>query len=1111
MFKTQKVVHKILLAFIFPTVILLAVTVTGLFSTYQHHREFADFQQFLIHGQQGSWLLYELQKERGYSTVFIASGQQLFSPEYKMQQKKTDEALAEFNRLKIPPDKHHSLGLDDKLSRLATSLSQIEVIRKKVESQAISSTESFELYSRINGTLIELTTSLFQAANDVKSVQLLNNLLNFIRAQESAGKERALISQVLASKVITLEKVNQILHYGENQRTSINGIFSAASQSQKKQYREAFPHSINNAVSITRELIASHYQLQILSSAMIQNNQQIELQLLRKAPSPTTESSIFNQSLKHGQQLQNLLKTIQQLAGDNEALAALITSTATSLANFTALQAANNRDTPIALTRLQSGLEQVIFAVETLNQSLLIQDTRQWFTISSNRIDALKKVEDLIFAQLYNISSANIADTRQTITLELAFLIILALFFALFYFVIIRRILSNFHELTTGLLNYSEGNLAIRLTAGNKDEFADISQAFNKMAEKTVSYIERIRKDKESLDNAVGERTLLLQQQTEEFAFQHWLSEGLTQLTAATINEPSSKSLFQKMITFLSEYLNSQVGLIYQANDNGLTYQAGYAVKEDANIQQSIAYSEGIIGQAATQRTPVRVSSTQELEFPRIETGFMTIIPRNFIVFPIVKNDRVIAVVALGSVYKMADKVSTFLDYAATYIATTIEVLASKEATTLLLEETQQQSRELAEKSKQITEFNEELKAANQHKSEFLASMSHELRTPLNSMLVLSELLAKNDGDHLTEKQVEKAQIINSAGKDLLRLINDILDVSKIEAGKLDVDKDLFDLHDLMQEIATTHSYAVREKQLALDLDLDAIKKCRIYSDAHRIKQIMHNFFSNAIKFTEHGSIKISGTIDDSREQPAAVITVTDTGIGISKENVNKMFQKFTQADSSISRRFGGTGLGLFISNKLANLLGADIKVKSSEGKGSAFSLVLPIEALSNLDARMPAQASETLPPPAAVPELKVVNSKALFNDEPTTLDFQPIPEKQVILAGSDAITVMHLKKAIKCFELTTAIKTNIPEALDSLSQSDDFHGAVIDVPLKKEQLSSYLTAVENVTDKPVVLIYPSQFHTEITKLDEQSNVFAFQRPLGHQELLTKIQEMLAG
>ena len=147
---------------------------------------------------------------------------------------------------------------------------------------------------------------------------------------------------------------------------------------------------------------------------------------------------------------------------------------------------------------------------------------------------------------------------------------------------------------------------------------------------------------------------------------------------------------------------------------------------------------------------------------------------------------------------------------------------------------------------------------------------------------------------------------------------------------------------------------------------------------------------------------------------------------------------------------------------------------------------------------------------PASEPELELVCDQSLFTDEPETLDFQPIPEKQVILAGSNAIDVMGLKKAIKCFELATAIKSNIPEALESLNQNDAFHGAVIDVPSKQEHLSNCLTAVENVTDKPIVLIYPSHIHAEITKFDEQSNIFAFQRPLEQRELLSKLQEMLA-
>ncbi|MGH3261565.1 MAG: sensor histidine kinase, partial [Trebonia sp.] len=268
------------------------------------------------------------------------------------------------------------------------------------------------------------------------------------------------------------------------------------------------------------------------------------------------------------------------------------------------------------------------------------------------------------------------------------------------------------------------------------------------------------------------------------------------------------------------------------------------------------------------------------------------------------------------------------------------------------------QKQDIEGKNEEIELAREEIEArarqlalASQYKSQFLANMSHELRTPLNSLLILARLLAQNPGRNLTGKQVEYANVIHSAGSDLLQLINDILDLSKVEAGRMDVRAERFTLAALIEDIQATFRPLTAEKGLDFDVSVTASAPPELVTDWQRLRQVLGNLLSNAVKFTEGGRVTLqvsgtesaaSGVAEDTDDDSVAVFTVTDTGIGIAPENLAAIFGAFQQGDGTLSRRYGGTGLGLSIASEVSALLGGTISATSDLGHGSTFILSVP-------------------------------------------------------------------------------------------------------------------------------------------------------------------------
>lgn len=476
---------------------------------------------------------------------------------------------------------------------------------------------------------------------------------------------------------------------------------------------------------------------------------------------------------------------------------------------------------------------------------------------------------------------------------------------------------------------------------------------------------------------------------------QEWLHAGQSKLNERMAGDPSISKLGEEILGHFAEYLESQSALLYVRDGNEFTHAASYALPSTQHFPESVKLGEGVLGQAAKDKQISVLKDLPPALFV-VESGLVNCRPKAIIVAPAVVDDEVIAIIEL-SFLKTPTKFETqFVERTLNAIAIAIRSAQYRLRLKDLLAETQQQAEELQVQSEELRVSNEELEEqgntlresqtrlelqqteleqtntqleeqaqilegqrdylvqakrsleqkshelemASRYKSDFLANMSHELRTPLNSSLIMAKLLADNRDGNLTAEQIKYAETIYDAGNDLLTLINDILDLSKIESGHMDISVRPRRITDLVEGLAKMFGPVASNRSLEFKTHITSGSPEWIETDTQRLEQILKNLLSNAIKFTEVGSIELKIGTTAGEQFYFAVI---DTGIGIRDEQQEMIFEAFRQADGTTNRRYGGTGLGLSISRKLASLLGGKIDVTSEVGKGSTFTLQLPV------------------------------------------------------------------------------------------------------------------------------------------------------------------------
>ncbi|WP_207532901.1 response regulator [Desertivirga arenae] len=584
----------------------------------------------------------------------------------------------------------------------------------------------------------------------------------------------------------------------------------------------------------------------------------------------------------------------------------------------------------------------------------------------------------------------------------------------------------------------SNGQYTIKIEDQNeKDSLGSLALSLNKMAE-SLHYSFTVLSDNE------------------------WLQSGIAALNETMVGEKDIEQLSSNILDCVVQYTNSHVGAFYLITESEyLELSSAYALSR--NRKQRIEIGEGIVGQVASSKKPIKLDHRSEEDIV-ITYASGEAKPTHLYIVPIVQDDGLVGVIEVASFHEYSERHLDYFKGISRSIALAINTAQSRKRLQQLLEETQAQSEELQaqhselenlnteleaqalklqsseeelrvqqeellhankelearsstleEKNQLIVERNleiqrkaEELELSTKYKSEFLANMSHELRTPLNSILLLSRLMSENPEKNLNEDQIEYAKVIQSSGNGLLSLIDEILDLSKIEAGKMDLEFAETSVQEIVNDLKGLFSPIAKDKGLDLQFEISSDTPSAIITDKLRLEQILKNLLSNALKFTARGTVKLGIAIPEGNSNFVR-FAVTDTGIGIPVEKQKQVFEAFQQADGSTRRKYGGTGLGLSISRELSRLLGGDISLKSEPSKGSEFSVVLPVEG-NSIPAGLPAGMSSELPAepeiiaPAAVPTIQEPAPRIPIADIPQII----ADDRELVKPGETVVLIVE-------------------------------------------------------------------------------------------------------
>jgi len=641
---------------------------------------------------------------------------------------------------------------------------------------------------------------------------------------------------------------------------------------------------------------------------------------------------------------------------------------------------------------------------------------------------------------------------------------------------------------------------------------------------------------------------------------QDWVKSIYADISGKLQGIKSVEDFASTLLNNLIPAIGAQVGAFYLKDkintthnnmsiDNNLRKEsvsriASYALDNNESTPVHYKSGENIVGQVLAEKKPLTIEQAP--------AGYMTVKsttgsaePANISVLPIMFENELVAIMEIASLHKFSSIQHELLTQVIQNIGISLSTILSRIRTEILLEQTQSQAEELKIREDELKRSNEDLirntalaEKANKTKSEFLANMSHELRTPLNSLLILAQDLANNDEGNLQDDQLESARIIYNSGSDLLSLINDILDLSKVEAGKMEFQAEDFALDILVDGMKQKFDHIAAEQDLIFNINIDSAIPSTIYSDKIRIEQILRNFLSNAFKFTHKGSITInihrpkqSIIFQNNQLQYDKTIafSVVDTGIGIAEDKIDYIFQAFQQEDGSTSRQYGGTGLGLSISREFAKLLGGEIQLDSTQGQGSIFTLYIPQDScFSNEGVIEKTEENitsahnlipEIIPPNTTANPRKLRSKKNNTNSDSLILiieddiNFVNILKKEIVSKGLEFLIATNGKQGIKLAtkHLPSAIILDI--ALPDISGLDVFDqiieneitsnipvyfmsvtdeskealakGAIgyLTKPVTKQQLNSAIAKIETISEQGITKILVIEDNATISAL----------------------------
>ncbi|MBB6556620.1 signal transduction histidine kinase/HAMP domain-containing protein/ActR/RegA family two-component response regulator [Nonomuraea rubra] len=641
---------------------------------------------------------------------------------------------------------------------------------------------------------------------------------------------------------------------------------------------------------------------------------------------------------------------------------------------------------------------------------------------------------------------------------------------------------------------------------------------------------------KDNINSMVGS----LRETTQANQEQDWLKSNLARISRLMQGHRDLLEVAKLTMSELTPLVSARYGAFYSIepeHERNLILIGGYGVRPDRGPRQRFEFGEGIVGQAASEGRHIVLDDVPP-QFITIDSGLSRSTPAQIVVLPILFENRVLGVLELASFTPFGEVHLDFLTQLVETIGVTMNTIIANSRTEDLLTESQRLTRELQERSDELQRQQEELRRSNaeledkaallakqnraieiqnfqieqarrtleeraeqlavssRYKSEFLANMSHELRTPLNSLLVLAKLLTENAEGNLTSQQVEFARTIHSAGSALLQLINDMLDLSKVEAGRMDIHPIQVSLPKMVDLLEAAFAPLAQDKGLSFTADVEPEVPHELRADEQRLQQVLRNLLSNAVKFTPRGEVKLRVSMappgvdfdDDSLHDSTDLLAfqVIDTGIGIAPDKREVIFEAFRQADGTTSRKYGGTGLGLAICRDIARLLGGEIHVDSELGKGSTFTLYLPASYTGPLAATDAGTARRQLmtPPseePSTAPEpplpLDLPLPELVEPPVETPSQWQgddPLSGAKILIVDDDIRNVFALTSVLERHGSTVVYAENGREGIEQLERNEDVALVLMDIMMPEMDgwaTTSAIRRMPQFADLPIIAL----------------------------------------
>jgi CheY-like chemotaxis protein len=591
------------------------------------------------------------------------------------------------------------------------------------------------------------------------------------------------------------------------------------------------------------------------------------------------------------------------------------------------------------------------------------------------------------------------------------------------------------------------------------------------------------------LKDKLNEMIRNLRETTRENVEQDWLKTNRERFTRMLQGQDDLTVVSSMILSELASLVSAQHGVFYATTSGSdeepvLELQAGYGYEERKHLSTSFRLGEGLVGQCAKEKKRILLTDVPG-DYVRINSGLGESTPLNIIVLPVLFEGSLRAVIELASFSPFSTAHQTFLDSITESIGIVLSTIQASALTESLLKQSQSLAEELRSQQQELRESNEDLgrqarllaeqntlaehknqeveeskrlveekvsqlAVSSKYKSEFIANMSHELRTPLNSLLILAEQLEDNQGDTMTETQVGYAGVIHSSGKDLLELLNSILDLAKVESGTVTISPAVVSLGELGDSLLREFEHVASGKDLGYAVELAPGTPDTIVTDPQRLRQILKNLLGNAFKFTERGSVQVHIGLADNGWKPeleslvtaasVVALSVTDTGIGIEDHEQQRIFEAFAQGDGTTARLYGGTGLGLSISRELVGLLGGELTVTSTPDEGSTFTVYLPGRLAAVASGAQPAPPRPT--PLAARPSETGVEAGNGWSNGHASV----IAGLKILVVDDDFRNIFAMTALLERGQASVTVVESGADALSALEADPDIDLVLMDI-----------------------------------------------------------------